>query len=154
MQVPMPICRFQHKDQFNNPAWQFWTTLAIKNSYKYKLMHAWITCELEYLLLEAFKEKDNYDLFSHHYKLWNTTAFGITASLLPTSEYGFFLKEELIRRWVDETAVGSISLYYSQVYRYLRPHLEEACKYLFHTLALKPACVLPQCQRRQKDLCE
>lgn len=56
-------------------------------------MHALITCELEYLLFEAFKEKDNYDLFSHHCKLWNAIAFGTTAFLLPTSEYGFKKKQ-------------------------------------------------------------
>lgn len=53
-------------------------------------------CELENMLLEAFKGKDYYYLFSHHYKLRNPTAFGTTTSLLPMSQYGFFLKTKKI----------------------------------------------------------
>lgn len=94
-------------------------------------------CEPENLLPEAFEDKNYYDLLSHHYKLWNTIAFGTTASLLPTSEYGSLYKRKTCKKlrvlrvdlWVDEAAAGSISLHYSQVHRYLRPHLEEAYKH-------------------------
>lgn len=48
-------------------------------------------CELESLLFEAFEDKDD-DMLSYHYKLRNTTAFETTSSLLPTSEYGFYKK--------------------------------------------------------------
>lgn len=156
MQVPKPLHRFQYKDQFNNATWQFWAALAIKSSYKYKLMHVWVTivswkiCCLNLLKINTiiiyFHTTVNYETLLH---------LGVPV-LYSHLNKDFFLKEKLIGSWVlgvalwvAEAFVGTITLHYSQIHRYPRPHLEEAYKHCFHSLKL--TCILQQCHGRQKD---